>query len=339
MADPPADSTSQAGVRLENVTHSYGQLVAVDDLSLDVPAGAFVSLLGPSGCGKSTTLRIVAGFESPDSGRVLIGGRDVTAIEARRRPTAMVFQNYALFPHMSVGENVAYGLKVRRMSRSDIGARVRDVLARVDLGGHIDTPVTDLSGGQQQRAALARAIAVEPDVLLFDEPLSNLDVALRNQTRRELKELQRRIGVTSLYVTHDQEEALSLSDHVAVMRSGRIVQAGPPRKLYDEPSTAFVASFLGGANVLSGDGARAVTGRAVEAGKAIAVRAEHVRLSDSGQFEGRIRSTQFLGHVTECVLEFAGQDLRILTTGHVPGPGQARFDIAQWRMVEDDGTA
>lgn len=330
---------AQEGVRLENVSHSYGRLVAVDDLSLDVPEGAFVSLLGPSGCGKSTTLRIIAGFESPDSGRVLIGGRDVTGLEARRRPTAMVFQNYALFPHMTVGENVAYGLKVRRMERAEIDNRVGDVLDRVDLIEYLDTPVTDLSGGQQQRAALARAIAVEPDVLLFDEPLSNLDVALRNQTRRELKELQRRLGVTSIYVTHDQEEALSLSDHVAVMRKGRIIQAGPPRRLYDEPDTAFVASFLGGANILKGERASAVTARPSPPGEAIAVRAEHVRPSDDGRFEGTVRTIQFLGHVTECVLEFGGEDLRMLTTGEMPSTGAFRFDIAEWRSVEDDGAA
>lgn len=339
MAEPQSGSTTKEGVRLEHVSHSYGSLLAVDDLSLEVPVGAFVSLLGPSGCGKSTTLRIIAGFESPDRGRVLIGGRDVTDLEARRRPTAMVFQNYALFPHMSVGENVAYGLKVRRMDRTEIDTRVRDVLERVDLADYLDTPVTDLSGGQQQRAALARAVAVEPDVLLFDEPLSNLDVALRYQTRRELKELQRRLGVTSIYVTHDQEEALSLSDHVAVMRKGRIVQAGPPRKLYDKPDTAFVASFLGGANILKGELASAVTGRASDPGEAIAVRAEHVQPSDSGRFEGAVRTIQFLGHVTECILEFGDEDLRMLTTGRAPSTGALRFDIAEWRSVEDDGEA
>lgn len=339
MAEPQAASSRGAGVRLENVTHSYGPLVAVDDLSLDVDAGSFVSLLGPSGCGKSTTLRIVAGFETPDSGRVLIGGRDVTGLEARRRPTAMVFQNYALFPHMSVGENVAYGLKVRRMPRPKIEARVLDVLERVDLAEYRKTPVTDLSGGQQQRAALARAIAVEPDVLLFDEPLSNLDVALRNQTRRELKELQRRLGVTSIYVTHDQEEALSLSDYVAVMRKGRIVQAGPPRRLYDEPDTAFVASFLGGANILEGERAEAVTGKSLSPAKAVAVRAEHVRPSVDGRLEGSLRTVQFLGHVTECIVEFAGKDLRMLTTGETPSTGGIRFDISEWRFVDNDGAA
>lgn len=339
MAEPQETSTGKGGVRLDSVTHSYGRLVAVDDLSLDVPEGAFVSLLGPSGCGKSTTLRIVAGFETPDSGRVLIGGRDVTTLEARRRPTAMVFQNYALFPHMTVKENVSYGLKVRRMAKEAIAARVRDVLERVDLSEYLETPVTDLSGGQQQRAALARAVAVEPQVLLFDEPLSNLDVALRNQTRRELKELQRRIGVTSIYVTHDQEEALSLSDHVAVMRKGRIVQAGPPRSLYDEPDTAFVASFLGGANILRGDRARAVTGRSLKPEQAIAVRAEHVTFSDAGRLEGRIRSVQFLGHVTECIVEFAGADLRVLTSEGAPATGGIRFDVAGWREVRDDGGA
>jgi ABC-type Fe3+/spermidine/putrescine transport system ATPase subunit len=278
----------------------------------------------------------VAGFEIPDEGRVVIGEKEVTTLEARRRPTAMVFQNYALFPHMTVGENVAYGLKVRRMDRDAIRSRVSDILGRVDLSEYVDTPVTDLSGGQQQRAALARAVAVEPAVLLFDEPLSNLDVALRNQTRRELKELQRRLGVTSLYVTHDQEEALSLSDHVAVMRKGKIIQAGPPGGLYHEPETAFVASFLGGANILRGDGAARITGAPVAPGRAAAVRAEHIRPADDGAFEGRIRTLQFLGHVTEAVIEWEGGELRMLTTGEAPGEGPFRFEVTSWRDVADD---
>ena len=249
MTDPSHTPTT-AGVRLEQVSRSFGELKAVDGVSIDIPSGSFFSLLGPSGCGKSTTLRIISGFEAPDSGKIFIGEEDVTDLQARRRPTAMVFQNYALFPHMTVGQNVAYGLKVRKLSAPDVKRRVDDALQRVDLSGFADTPVTSLSGGQQQRTALARAVAIEPRVILFDEPLSNLDVALRHQTRAELKSLQHRLGLTSIYVTHDQEEALALSDQLAVMRAGRIVQTGKPTDLYREPATAFVASFLGGSNIV-----------------------------------------------------------------------------------------
>ena len=265
-----------------------------------------------------------------------IGDQDVTDLEARRRPTAMVFQNYALFPHMTVGENVAYGLNVRKMERSVVKERVREVLQRVDLEGYSDTPVTELSGGQQQRAALARAVAVEPEVLLFDEPLSNLDVALRHQTRRELKMLQHRLGVTSVYVTHDQEEALSLSDHVAVMRRGQLVQEGAPRDLYRNPDTAFVASFLGGGNVLRGEAARRVADRGLNEGMALSVRSEDIVLSSEGPYEGTVRSTQFLGSLTEAIIEWDGTELRCMTPRAVTTGESVRFSVRETRIVRDD---
>ena len=297
-------------VRLDGVSRRFGDLKAVDGVSVEIPNGSFFSLLGPSGCGKSTTLRMIAGFEIPDEGRVLIGDKDVTREEARKRPTVMVFQNYALFPHMTVRENVEYGLRVRNVSKADRKTRVLDALKRVDMDGFVDTAVTSLSGGQQQRIALASAIAIEPEVILFDEPLSNLDVALRQQTRIELKDLQRRLGLTSIYVTHDQEEALALSDQIAVMRDGKIVQVGDPRTLYDNPKTAFVASFLGGSNVLT-DSAIAfeLTGKSLASGEAVAIRAEHVQIEQGGPFTAEVVSRQFLGMITEVELRFKGVTL------------------------------
>ncbi|MEL6611064.1 MAG: ABC transporter ATP-binding protein [Bacteroidota bacterium] len=217
---------------MQSVTKRYGDLLAVNNVSLDVPAGSLVALLGPSGCGKTTLLRLVGGFETPDAGQITVGGRDVTRLPPQQRPSAMVFQSYALFPTMTVGENVEYGLRVRKVPRSERRPRVAEALGRVELDGLEAKPVTQLSGGQQQRVALARALAVAPAVLLFDEPLSNLDQALREATRRQLKTLLPDLGTTSLYVTHDQQEALALADQIAVMQSGRIVEVGAPEALY-----------------------------------------------------------------------------------------------------------
>lgn len=324
-------------VRLDGVSRRFGDLKAVDGVSVEIPNGSFFSLLGPSGCGKSTTLRMIAGFEIPDEGRVLIGDKDVTREEARKRPTVMVFQNYALFPHMTVRENVEYGLRVRNVSKADRKTRVLDALKRVDMDGFVDTAVTSLSGGQQQRIALARAIAIEPEVILFDEPLSNLDVALRQQTRIELKDLQRRLGLTSIYVTHDQEEALALSDQIAVMRDGKIVQVGDPRTLYDNPKTAFVASFLGGSNVLT-DSAIAfeLTGKSLASGEAVAIRAEHVQIEQGGPFTAEVVSRQFLGMITEVELRFKGVTLTAKTTAVVPSEERLSFHVLASTVVTND---
>ncbi len=323
-------------VTLNGVRKSFGDLTAVDGVSFKIPAGSFFSLLGPSGCGKSTTLRMIAGFERPDEGDILIGDRSVVTLPASRRPTAMVFQNYALFPHMTVGQNVAYGLNVRRLKKDDVRARVREVLERVDMTAFEDTPVPSLSGGQQQRVALARAIAVEPQVILFDEPLSNLDVALRQQTRKELKTLQNDIGLTSLYVTHDQEEAMAMSDQVAVMRAGRVVQIGKPEILYMEPETAFVASFLGGANILV-DAAHSVKLTGVEPGKGrvLSVRAEDVVLRNDGHV-ALVVGRQFLGHVTELDVELDGIPLRVRVPGMAPDSTEIRIAVEAFRSVPND---
>ncbi len=237
-------------LELNAVTRRFGQVTAVDRLSLGMEEGEFVTLLGPSGCGKTTALRLIAGFETPDEGQVLFRGREVAGQAPQARGFGMVFQNYALFPHLDVFENVAFGLRSRGTPRAAMEERVRTSLARVDLEGYGDRPVQSLSGGQQQRVALARALAIEPPILLLDEPLSNLDRELRIRTRAELRALVKEMGITALFVTHDQEEAFDLSDRIAVMRDGRLRQIGPPTELYREPVDPFVAGFVGQANFL-----------------------------------------------------------------------------------------
>lgn len=237
-------------LELQALGKRFGAVEAVRELSLEVPAGELLSLLGPSGCGKTTTLRMVAGFEAPTSGQVRIGGRDVTALPPQRRGVGMVFQNYALFPHLDVAQNVAFGLEARGTPRGELRRRVGEALERVDLAGYTARKVQELSGGQQQRVALARALAPEPPVLLLDEPLSNLDTVLRERTRTELRALLKRIGITSIFVTHDQEEAFALSDRVAVMYAGRLQQVGTPEQLYHEPANALVMGFIGQSNAL-----------------------------------------------------------------------------------------
>ena len=239
-------------VILENVSKRFGKVVAVDNVSLEVKDGELFTILGPSGCGKTTTLRIVAGFEFPDEGRVLFDDVDVTYRKPYERGTAMVFQNYALWPHMSVFDNIAYGLRVRKLPKDEVRRRVMKVLELVGLKGLEDRYPLQLSGGQQQRVALARALVVEPKVLLLDEPLSNLDAKLRVKMREEIKRLQKRLGITTIYVTHDQEEAMSLSDRIAIMNNGKIVQVGQPKEVYMNPSNLFVATFIGRSTALMG---------------------------------------------------------------------------------------
>ena len=237
-------------LRLEELTRRFGDTVAVDALSLEVAEGEFLTLLGPSGCGKTTTLRMIAGFEHPTGGRVVIAGRDVTALKPQKREVGMVFQNYALFPHLNVWDNVEFGLRSRGVSRADASPKVERALALVELEGYGERKVQALSGGQQQRVALARALAPEPPLLLLDEPLSNLDAALRERTRAELRALLKRLGMTAVFVTHDQEEAFALSDRIAVLSRGTLQQLGTPEELYARPANPFVAGFLGRANFL-----------------------------------------------------------------------------------------
>jgi ABC-type Fe3+/spermidine/putrescine transport system ATPase subunit len=237
---------------LDFVTKRFDTTVAVDELTLEVNRGECISLLGPSGCGKTTTLRLIAGFETPSSGRILLNDRDLTKQPPHRRGIGMVFQNYALFPHLNVFENVAFGLREAGFSREETAQRVQATLERVDLSGFADRRVQALSGGQQQRVALARALAPEPGLLLLDEPLSNLDATLRERTRRELRTLLKDVGITSVFVTHDQEEAFALSDRIALLDRGRLQQFDTPERLYNFPSNAFVASFVGRGATLQG---------------------------------------------------------------------------------------
>jgi spermidine/putrescine transport system ATP-binding protein len=243
----------EVDVRLERVTKRFGDIAAVDDLSLDIEEGEFFSMLGPSGCGKTTTLRMIGGFEDPTYGTVFLGGRDVTDLPPYKRDVNTVFQSYALFPHLNVHENVAFGLRRRKVDRSEIGTRVSEVMKLVDLEGFGERKPPQMSGGQQQRVALARALVNHPKVLLLDEPLGALDLKLRKQMQLELKRIQSEVGITFVYVTHDQEEAMTMSDRLAVMRQGKIEQIGPPEDVYENPQTEYVASFLGASNLLDGD--------------------------------------------------------------------------------------
>ncbi|HVF64263.1 MAG TPA: ABC transporter ATP-binding protein [Casimicrobiaceae bacterium] len=257
---------SEPALRLAGIAKRYGSVVAVDDIDLDVAPGEFVTLLGPSGCGKTTTLGLVAGFIAPSGGEIFLAGRPVANLPAFRRDIGVVFQDYALFPHMTAGENVAFGLRMRRVPASETQARVGEALDLVQLAGLADRRPLELSGGQRQRVALARALVIRPTILLLDEPLSNLDLKLREGMRVEIASLQRKLGITTLFVTHDQSEALVMSDRIAVMNAGRIEQVGRPADIYERPATRFVAEFIGRMNFFD------------EAGRTIAIRPERARL-------------------------------------------------------------
>lgn len=259
-----------ADVRLEDVSKVFKETIAVDGISVTVSEGEFFSLLGPSGCGKTTTLRMIGGFEEPTQGRVFLGGADVTRLPPYKRDVNTVFQSYALFPHLDVFENIAYGLKRKKVERAEIQRRVDEMLTLVDLPGLGARKPTQLSGGQQQRVALARALVNRPEVLLLDEPLGALDLKLRKHMQLELKRIQAEVGITFIYVTHDQDEAMTMSDRIAVMNDGRMEQIGPPQEVYELPSTEFVAAFLGASNLLDGE---------VEAGQGDVAK---VRLSAGG---------------------------------------------------------
>ena len=292
---PETESVADApAVRLSGIRRAYGDVVAVAGIDLDIGAGEFFTLLGPSGSGKTTTLRVIAGFERPDSGRVDLQGLDVTRVAPSQRAVNTVFQDYALFPHMTVAENVEYGLRVKGMARRDRRARVEAMLERVRLPGVGDRKPVQLSGGQRQRVALARAIVNEPPVLLLDEPLGALDLKLRQEMQIFLKALQRDLGITFVYVTHDQEEALTMSDRLAVFNEGRIEQVGSPAEVYEHPQTEFVAGFVGVSNVLERDGRR------------FTIRPEKIRMTDEGVGVGEpgaVREVVYVGMVTRYVVD------------------------------------
>jgi spermidine/putrescine transport system ATP-binding protein len=255
----------EVDVRLERVTKKFGEVAAVDDLSLDIDEGEFFSMLGPSGCGKTTTLRMIGGFEDPTLGTVYLGGRDVTDLPPYKRDVNTVFQSYALFPHLNVRENVAFGLRRKKVGKDEIGQRVKDAMRLVDLQGFEERRPAQMSGGQQQRVALARALVNHPKVLLLDEPLGALDLKLRKQMQLELKRIQQEVGITFIYVTHDQEEAMTMSNRLAVMRHGKVEQLGEPEDVYENPASEFVASFLGASNLLEGELKERANGQAAVA--------------------------------------------------------------------------
>lgn len=248
---------------LQHITKNFGENSILNDISLDVRRGEFVTLLGASGCGKTTTLRIISGLESPDSGRVLLGGLDVTALPPEKRPVNTVFQSYALFPHMTVAKNVAYGLRVHRMNKRDAAARVTEMLDLVQMTDYAKRMPAQLSGGQRQRIAIARALAPQPQLLLLDEPLGALDLQLRRQMQVELKRLQKKLGITFIYITHDQEEAVNMSDRIAVMHDGLFEQLGTPEEIYDQPKTRYVAQFIGTSTIFKASVARVDGSRAM----------------------------------------------------------------------------
>jgi putative spermidine/putrescine transport system ATP-binding protein len=311
------DAQAPAEVRLEGLRKTFGEVVAVAGVDLDVREGEFFSLLGPSGCGKTTCLRMIAGFEEPTAGRIVLHGRDVSGLPAYERDVNTVFQDYALFPHMSVHDNVEYGLVVKHIGRLERRQRVGEVLRMMRLERLDRRKPGELSGGQRQRVALARALVNQPRVLLLDEPLGALDLKLRQAMQIELKSIQERLSMTFIYVTHDQEEALTMSDRMAVMNQGRVEQVGSPAEVYERPATSFVAGFVGASNVLSGDAAFAITGQR----RAITVRPEKIRLGspqDESQPDevsalGAVRDVVYVGAFTRYVVELdAGGELVVL---------------------------
>ena len=302
-----------AFLTLEHVSKDFGTVMAVRDVSLEIEKGEFVSLLGPSGCGKTTTLQMIAGLVEPTDGKIFLDGRDITREKPNRRGLGVVFQSYALFPHMTVAENVAFGLEMRRVQKAERVQRVREALALVQLASFADRYPRQLSGGQRQRVAIARALVIAPPVLLLDEPLSNLDAKLREEMQFELRRIQRKVGTTTIMVTHDQAEALSISDRVVVMEGGRMTQVDAPYRLYEQPSNAFISSFVGKTNLISGVWHRNGTSSAVDingirleapaaaiatgAPVTLSIRPERILLREAGAgcLDGRVASRFFLG--------------------------------------------
>jgi iron(III) transport system ATP-binding protein len=310
------------GVAIEQVSFSYGANLIIDNVSLDIAKGEFFAFLGPSGSGKTTLLRLIAGFGIPSTGRILVDEKDVTHLPPWSRNVGMVFQNYALWPHMTVAKNVAFGLERRRLPKAEIGRKVAAVLELVGLTAFADRRPAQLSGGQQQRVALARTLVIEPTVLLLDEPLSNLDAKLRIEMRSELRQLQQKVGITTVYVTHDQEDANSVADRIAVLDQGRIQQVGTPVELYDHPASRFVAGFLGTANMIDGrvqpdgrfvaDGFVLETAGAPAGSAAISIRPQDITIGPAGTgISATVTSREFLGSVTRYRIRIGNNDVTV----------------------------
>jgi putative spermidine/putrescine transport system ATP-binding protein len=299
-------------VRLSHVSRHFGEVKAVDDVSLDILDGEFFTMLGPSGSGKTTCLRLIAGFDRPGSGNILLHGKDVSRLPPYERDVNTVFQDYALFPHMTVGENVAYGLMVKKVPKAEREKRTEEMLELVRLPGLSGRRPSQLSGGQRQRVALARALINHPRVLLLDEPLGALDLKLRQQMQIELKAIQQRVGITFIYVTHDQEEALTMSDRIAVFNHGKVEQVGSPAEIYEHPATQFVAGFVGVSNLVGGELAQTITGSP----ETFSIRPEKIRLAPAGSpipaemyaVDGRVRDVVYLGLYTRYLIELEGGD-------------------------------
>ena len=340
----PSQETSpavSADVRLEGLTKRFDDVVAVDGISLSVPRGSFFALLGPSGCGKTTTLRMVGGFEEPSAGAIYLGDKDVVGLPPYKRDVNTVFQNYALFPHLSIFENVAFGMRRKGVRKQDIAGRVREILRLVDLDGMEKRKPRQLSGGQQQRVALARALVNKPQVLLLDEPLGALDLKLRRQMQLELKAIQHDVGITFIHVTHDQEEAMTMADSIAVMNQGHVEQLGPPNELYERPQTAFVAGFLGVSNLLPGTAA-GPTKVAVDGGPvievhpealngrtgrvAVGIRPEKIRIGSdqANTLSGKVFESAYVGVSTQYVVDTAAGRVTVYVQNLEPGSAVAR---------------
>ncbi|MCX7682520.1 MAG: ABC transporter ATP-binding protein [Anaerolineae bacterium] len=316
-------------LELIHIHKSFGSTVAVEDFNLSVRQGEFVSFLGPSGCGKTTTLRMIAGFELPSSGTIMLDGKDLTYTPPNKRNVGMVFQSYALFPHMTVAQNVGYGLKIAGQSKSQIAARVEEMLSLIQMEAFANRYPHQLSGGQQQRVALARALAIRPKVLLLDEPLSALDAKIRLELRQEIRRIQQQLGITTVYVTHDQEEALSLSDRIVVMNQGKIEQIGTPTEIYNEPATEFVAQFVGYINLLPvkvvtpSEGVVRLGNQLIRAGRfghlndkpvRLAVRPEELKsgfAEGANNLSGRVESVTYLGSIIRIRMEVEGHLLTL----------------------------
>jgi len=345
-----------ADVTIERVSKRFDDTLAVDDLSLEMERGEFFALLGPSGCGKTTTLRMVGGFEEPTEGTVYLGGQDVTGLPPHKRDVNTVFQSYALFPHLSIFENVAFGLRRRKVGGGEVRERVGQALALVDLGGYEKRKPGQLSGGQQQRVALARALVNRPRVLLLDEPLGALDLKLRKQMQLELKGIQHEVGITFVHVTHDQEEAMTMADRIAVMRAGRVEQLGSPTELYDSPRTAFVAGFLGVSNLLpaevtgpdrvrlAGGAELRVSALAGRTGRvAVGIRPEKLSFGGAGEnsLAGRVVESAYIGVATQYIVETEAGRVQVFAqntrpNGNPDGPVELSFDPDAAFVVEQE---
>jgi putative spermidine/putrescine transport system ATP-binding protein len=340
----PSVTAAATAIRLEGLRKTFGEVQAVRDLDLEIADGEFFAMLGPSGSGKTTVLRMIAGFERPDAGRIVLSGQDVTRRPPFERDVNTVFQDYALFPHMSVAQNVAYGLRVKGVGKAERSQRAAEALASVRLDSYGDRRPAQLSGGQRQRVALARALVNRPKVLLLDEPLGALDLKLRQQMQVELKAIQRDVGITFVFVTHDQDEALTLCDRLAVMHDGRIEQVGAADEVYERPATRFVAEFVGTSNLITGEAARQLLG----ADHAVSIRPEKIHLHPRGdapaaapgavQLDGVVREVVYAGPATRVVVDIA-PDLSLAALLLNVEAGAARFTRGQQVTLGWDGAA